>query len=331
MSDDTNRAVSLFAVVRAESSEQLAQMVATCAEQDWTGRLDLVIAAPIEDRPVVADVLTEWTRGVGTFVINPSGRRSAGLNLAADACDTSIVVRVDARARLAPDHVRRCVARLEADSTVGVVGGAQVPEADPADGTVADGIGLALANPMLLGGAAYRRPGAHGSVDTVYLGAFRRSELLALRYDEALEANEDFDLCDRYRADGLQVWLEAGLAVGYRPRGTLSGLARQYEAFGRSKVHMWRRSGHGPNGRQLVALGAAGVGLAAAATQLRRPRRLLAGAALLATAYAASDAVTVSRPATPQIRAVAVAAHAVSHASWLWGVGSGLVDRTPPR
>ena len=139
---------------------------------------------------------------------NPGGSRTVGLNRCIDAALGEYVVRVDARSVLAPDHVRRTIARLAADSTVGVVGGHQIPwTPDPATARAA-GIERALRNRWLLGNADYRDPAASGPTDTVYLGSFRTAELRRLRYDEALTANEDFDLCRRIRDAGRRVWLE---------------------------------------------------------------------------------------------------------------------------
>lgn len=297
----------------------------SCAAQDWAGRLDLVIAAPLEDRPGLVGLLAEWERGSAVFVANPSGQRSSGLNLAVESCAAEFLVRVDARSRLSADHVTRCVRRLRSDQVIGVVGGIQVPEIEPSAGPIARGIGLALANAWMLGGAAYRRIDASGPVDTVYLGAFRRSELISLRYDEHLSANEDFDLCLRYRDRQQQVWLEKGLTVGYRPRETFQGVARQYYAFGRSKVSMWRRSGRGPNSRQILALSAAGLLGAAVVTQVRRPRRIIAGLSAIATVYAVTDAAAVKENSPLTVRCAAVVAHGVCHAAWLAGIVRGLV------
>jgi hypothetical protein len=240
-------------------------------------------------------------------------------------CATSadVVVRVDARSRPGPGYVASCAARLAADPEVGVVGGVQRPAVH--GGTVrARGIARALRNPWVLGGARYRREGAHGPADTVYLGAFRRTELLALGgYDERLDANEDFELCARYRRAGRTVWLEAGAVVDYEPRTRLVDVARQYRAFGAAKARYWALTGRGPDARQAVALTAAALGAAAAVFACARPRRLPVLAAAGIGALAAADHLADPHEPDPWVRAHALVASATVVGSWLWGVARG--------
>jgi hypothetical protein len=187
-------------------------------------------------------------------VPNPSGARSAGLNLSLAATTTQHVCRVDARSLLPQSYVLACVRRLDAHPEVGVVGGHQVPTAS-GRGRRSRAVARVLADPAATGGAAYRRPSASGSVDTVYLGAFRRDELAGLGgWSEELAANEDFDLCRRFRDVGRIVWLEAGLDVRYEPRDRVGALWGQYSAFGAAKTRYWRASDTNPSLRQWVGL-----------------------------------------------------------------------------
>lgn len=239
--------VSVVLVALNEPPARVERAIAAVTAQDYAGSVEILVATPD------ATAVPAGAR----WVDNPTGARSAGLNLATLAANGDVICRVDARSVLPPDYIRRCVQRLD-DGRVGVVGGHQHPIA--ADNSRrARRIVRALRNPWLLGGAAYRRPGASGPVDTAYLGVFRRTELLALGgYDESLDANEDFDLCQRYRAAGFTVWLE-DLDVDYEARDSLRALWQQYVAFGRSKVRYWRRTGERPRPRQLLAIGAAPV------------------------------------------------------------------------
>jgi GT2 family glycosyltransferase len=229
-------------VARDEPLERIDRALASVAAQDYDGPVEILVASP---DPVA----------VGRWVPNPTGGRSAGLNLGIASAAGEIVCRVDARTQLPTNYIRLCVDRLR-DPSVGVVGGGQ--RAVAGDNTRrARRIARALRNPWLLGGASYRRPGANGPTDTVYLGAFRRADLLAVGgYDEALDANEDFELCQRFRRAGFTVWLEA-CDVDYEARTSLRAVWHQYVAFGRSKVRYWRRTGERPNVRQLVAIAGA--------------------------------------------------------------------------
>lgn len=308
---------SVVIVAKDEPLDRLRALLDAVGSQARVGRIEVVIAVPIEERAMVSALAPGGCVRSITVVDNPGGLRSRGLNLAVAAATCPFVVRLDARSRPPEDYVARCVTRLAAHPTIGVVGGHQVPIAAN-DGVVARGIARALRNPWMLGGAPYRRVGASGAVDTVYLGAFRRDDLLRLGgYDEALEANEDFELCQRYRAAGYTVWLERGLAVGYEARGTLRAVARQYLAFGRAKLHYWKRSGERPNGRQLLALAAAsGVLITVALVPTRRRLRLLG------TAFAGVAVLDhLGEPAgSPGERTIAAGTYLVVIGSWLAGI-----------
>jgi Glycosyltransferases, probably involved in cell wall biogenesis len=328
--DSSSARVTLFSTMRSETPARVAALLAALAEQDYEGELELVVAVPPDEAGTMRRLVAAWSRGPIAVVENPTGERSSGLNRAIACATGTYAIRLDARSRPAADYVRRCVARLEADPSVGVVGGVQAVQVGSEAPAVARGIGRALTNRWLLGNAQYRNPAAHGPVDTVYLGAFRRRELAALRYDERLTANEDFDLCERYRADGRQVWLESGLSVPYEPRSDLDALFTQYQEFGRSKVRYWKLSGHRPARRQRLALAA---GIAAAAVGVigaRKPAVLGASAATLVAIYlatdAATDAATNPVPTPLTTRLAAVPAHVAIEAGWLSGIAIGLME-----
>jgi len=322
--------VSIVAVVRGEPDRRLDAMVRSCAAQRWTGPIELLVAASPEEVAGVEKHLTGWNHGEARVVPNPGGRRSVGLNRAIDEATGDVVVRVDARSTLPPEHVQLVVERLASEPHIGVVGGVQWPTARVGAGTVAEGIALALRNPWLMGGAAYRRPGASGEVDTVYLGAFRRDEVAALRFDETLDANEDFELCQRYRQRGQVVWLEEALVVPYEPRESLVDLSAQYQAFGRAKVDMWRRTGSRANARQRLALVGAAVALLGLAASIRAPRRLITASVAVGCAIAASDTRSDVR-ASPAARLVAVIAQCVLQVSWSYGCARQLAVGSQPR
>jgi hypothetical protein len=315
--------VAVVMVVRGEPADRLQRALDALAGQKGCAEFAVYIAAPEEDLPALHALVIGGAVRAVIPVASPSGARCAGLNLAIRAADAEVVVRVDARSRLHPDHVARCVARLADDANIGVVGGVQWPCARTEDagerGTV-----RSLRNRWLLGNARYRRPGASGPVDTVYLGAFRRRELLDLGgYDERLHANEDFELCGRYVDAGKVVWLEEDQLVDYEPRVGAAALFAQYQDFGESKVTYWRTTGSPPNGRQLLALGLAGAGALALLGSIRRPRRAVALAAGGIVAVAVIDHVADPHEPDPRVRARACLASVATTTGWLWGVVRG--------
>lgn len=288
---------------------------------------EFVIAAPLADHAVVRRAAAGAKLEV-QVIDNPSGERSAGLNAAARYASGDFLVRFDARSLVPRDYVRRLIRRLD-DPHIGVVGGHQVPVAG--DGRRSRGIARGLAHPWLLGGAAYRRQDASGPVDTVYLGAFRRRELLALGgWDERLSANEDFDLCQRYRDAGLTVFLEPGVDVAYEPRDRVLSIWKQYRAFGISKVAYWRLTGRRANGRQVAALGGAVGSLAVSVSSARifGPR---AAGVVAAIAIVVVDHLADPRERDAVVRAYSILTECAAVAGWVSGVAAGAATITRSR
>jgi hypothetical protein len=313
-------AATVIVTVWREDPARLYRLLGALTRQDVDGGIELVLAAdPREAAPLRGLRPAGAVRRI-VVVDNPGGARSSGLNLAAALASAPVVCRLDARSMPEPGHVRRGVARLAEDARVGVVGGSQRPRA-AGPSAAARGTARALANPWLLGAPAYRRTGRSGPVDTVYLGCFRRQELLDLGgYDERLEANEDFELASRYRHSGRVVWLEDGLEVGYEARDSIEAVFRQYFAFGRSKVRYWRVRGDRPNARQLVAVAGGLAGVAVIAASITRPRRLAALALAAVGAFAILDEAANPDERRVDVRLFSVAASAAVVGGWLTGL-----------
>ncbi len=99
-----------------------------------------------------------------------------------------------------------------------------------------------------MGGSPYRAGGASGPTDTVYLGAFRTDDLLAVGgWDERFPTNQDFDLNRRLGSDGA-VWFDASLRSGYLPAVDRSGAVAAVPAVRSWKVRYWRPRGDAPSG-----------------------------------------------------------------------------------
>ncbi len=315
-------------VAAGEPSDRLHRAALSLVEQTGARVDELVVAVPPNEVDEVVEHLSGLVPTVRA-VPNPTGRRSAGLNRALHLATGDYVCRVDARSVLPPDYVDRCVRRLAGDQSVGVVGGTQDPMPG-GPGPVARGIARALANPWALGAAAYRT-GRAGPVDTVYLGSYRREDLLALGgWSELLEANEDFELCQRYRARGDIIWLEPDLRVGYEARTTYRSLADQYRAFGRSKVDFWRRTGARPAPRQYAAMILVGAVTASALAALARRPKLTPGLAAAGLAgLVAFDQSTAPSPVPLRERIAALGAYVTIWGAWTGGIVQGASKGAP--
>ena len=298
----------------------LADAVASVLAQELDGTLEVCIAVgPSDDRTrEVADGLADADRRV-SVVDNPAGVTPAGLNAAIRATSAPVVARVDGHAVLPAGYLARAVALLDRTGAVNV-GGVQEPRGRTPFEKV---VGRAMASRFGSGDARFRHGGPAGAVDTVYLGVFRRAALETVGlFDEALVRNQDYELNWRLREAGGTVWFDPDLRVGYRPRGTLGALARQYFDYGRWKRMVVGRHPRSLRWRQAVppvaTLGVA-VGLVAGAWW---PPALAVPAAYLVAVLSASLAVG-RRPATV-LRLLVV--YPTLHLSW----GVGFLAGPPP-
>jgi succinoglycan biosynthesis protein ExoA len=289
--------------------------------------IEVLIACCPEERAALEDLRVGGPVRSLRLVANPSGGRSAGLNRALALATAPVVMRVDARSVPPPRYVTSCVERLRSSSEVGVVGAIQRARPER-EGWMAAGVARALRNPYALGAATYRRIDGGGEADTAYLGAFRRDELRSLGgFDERLTANEDFDVCERFRRRGATIWVEPGLVVEYEARAGLRDLWAQYRAFGQSKADYWKLSGNRPNGRQTAALLGGASAVVCLGVAARSPR-LGAGMALSGLAgLVALDHYADPHESDVRARAASVGASAVVMGAWLSGVASGVVRR----
>ncbi|MEX0869660.1 MAG: glycosyltransferase [Nitriliruptoraceae bacterium] len=202
----------------------------------------IVIAAADPETRAAASSLAAGDPRI-QVIDNPHGGTSAGLNAAAAAVDADVLVRVDGHAVLPADYVETALDVLT-DTGAANVGGRQVPAADNG---FAHAVAVAMRTPIGSGNAMYRAGTSAGPADTVYLGVYRRDAFDDVGgFDVAFVRNQDAELNARLRAAGDTVWFDPRLAVTYRPRDTIAGLAAQYFGYGR-----WRRA---TVGRHLASL-----------------------------------------------------------------------------
>lgn len=273
---------------------------------------------------IARHALAEMPFGNALVVRNSESSTPSNLNLGLSHASGTYVCRVDARSRIAPNHIERCVGVLEDRTEIVVVGGAQVA-VPPKDSAVGLGIARALNNPLGMGGSRYRRNAASGECETVYLGFFRRRDLeSAGGWSADFPTNQDFELNQRLREGGRSIWFDQEIPAGYVPRSSLQQLFQQYARFGRWKVRYWRHTGDRPQPRQMVLLGlpALSVGVALVA---RRACRRTGGRAMVAVGLAAALAA-IERASTgpddvpPGARVVHLAALAAVSSGWEAGV-----------
>ena len=212
----------------------LEAAVSSIFSQDYQGKIEVVLAvAPSRDR--TREIAEQIARKNSTIVVidNPSGKTAAGLNAALRASRGEIIVRVDGHAQLPLDYISNAVATLASTGAVNVGGVMAAEGITEFEKSVAG----AMRSPLGVGASRFHTGGSPGEVDTVYLGVFRRSALIAIDgFDERFTRAQDWELNYRLRKNGGKIYFDPRLHVTYRPRSTVKALAKQYFEYGR-----WRR------------------------------------------------------------------------------------------
>lgn len=183
---------------------------------------------------------------------NPARIQSAAVNLAARVAGqgADVLVRCDAHATYPRGFVRRLLETLERTGADSVV----VPmDCTGARTCVERAIGWVADTPLGSGGAAHRAGRRSGFVDHGHHAAFRMASFRRCGgYDETFTHNEDAELDCRQRRLGGRIYLDAAIRVGYRPRGSLRALAKQYFNYGRGRSRTARRHRGSIRARQLA-------------------------------------------------------------------------------
>jgi len=208
--------------------------VTSILSQKYLGPIEVILAiGPSQDR--TKEIATQLSKSDSRVVVvdNPSGRTAAGLNLALNKSQSPVVVRVDGHAQIPDNYLALVVEILNETGAVNVGGVMAAVGTTPFESAVAG----AMRSPLGVGASRFHTGGSAGEVDTVYLGAFRRDALVAIGgFDERFTRAQDWELNFRLRAHGGLVYFDPRLHVTYRPRSSVSTLAKQYFEYGR-----WRR------------------------------------------------------------------------------------------
>ena len=240
---------SVSVVIPARDAEStIARSIDGALAQDYPGKLEIIVSDGSDRDDTARFIASRYPQVV--VVPNPDHETSAGLNIAIEASSGEIIARCDAHAVFGSGYLRRAVETLRRTGAA-VVGGLQVPAGK---GPFQTAVGMAMTSVLGAGNSSHKIGGTEGPTDTVYLGVFRRGPLVeAGGFDETLVRNQDYELNWRLRSSGETVWLDPELVTAYEPRGSLSGLWRQYFGYGWWKAVMLRRNPRSLRLRQLAA------------------------------------------------------------------------------
>ena len=214
--------------VRNDATYLRAAVESIMAQDNPSGTSVVLSVGPSTDntRQVADELAKEF--GV-TVVDNPQGNTPAALNIALLATNADVAVRVDAHSELSPGYAKHAVEILE-ETGASNVGG--IMEARGRT-NIQKAVAWAYGNFIGLGGGPIHTGGTAGPADTVYLGVFRRLDVLELGgFNEQLIRGQDWELNARLREHGKTVWFDPSLRVGYYPRRDIVSLAKQFFGTG---------------------------------------------------------------------------------------------------
>ena len=213
----------------------LADAITAILAQKYGGELEVILAlGPSKDRTNEIALALSAKDSRVVLVENPTGRTAAGLNAAIATARFEIICRIDGHAEISKSYIADAVEIMQSKSAVNVGGIMAAVGKTPFENAVA----RAMRSPIGVGGARFHIGGQAGPADTVYLGVFKKSALIAAGgYDERFIRAQDWELNFRLRESGGLIWFDPRLEVVYRPRPNLKTLARQYFEYGR-----WRRA-----------------------------------------------------------------------------------------
>ncbi len=209
----------------------------------------LVIDGNSEDKTVeVAKAFID--KGYPLVIVENKQRiQSHGLNLGIQAARGEFVVRVDAHSIYPKSYVKRMVELLETTGAANV-GGVMLPVGET---PVQQSIALAMQHPTGVGDARFHLGNFSGYVDTVYLGAFRKSifEKVGM-YEPSMATNEDAELNIRLLKAGEKIFLDSSIKVQYFPRESFKKFAVQYFKYGKGRAYTTLKHRRFTSFRQIV-------------------------------------------------------------------------------
>lgn len=165
---------------------------------------------------------------------NPKKTVPYAMNIGIDNARGQYIIRADAHSEYSSDYISKCIYYLNKTGADNVGG--------PAVAVGETFIGRAFAYihhcPFGLGGGKFRSTDYEGYVDTVYLGAFRKTTLLNIgKYDERLTRNQDIELNSRIRKNGGKIYLTPDIKSKYYCRDSISAIAKQSYSNGKWNIY----------------------------------------------------------------------------------------------
>jgi glycosyltransferase involved in cell wall biosynthesis len=225
-------AVSVIMPILNEE-RHLADAVEQVFAQDYQGEIELILAlGPSKDQTnqVAAALSRKYPKMI--LIENPSGKTPSALNLAIKVSNYPIIARLDGHALIEKDYLTRAIEILfstQADNVGGIMDARGTTDFEVA-------VAKAMTSKFGVGNAPFHVGGEAGEALTVYLGVFKKEIFEKVGFfDESFIRAQDWEMNHRIRMSGGKIWFDPKLKVTYRPRPSLSSLAKQYFQYGQGR------------------------------------------------------------------------------------------------
>ena len=223
-----------FVMPVLNEEQYLERAVSSVFNQAVPGDMELVLALgpSVDGTNELAKKLKRRHGAKLQLVSVEIANTSAQLNAAIAKAKYSVVVRVDAHSELNEGYAAIALETLSETGAANVGGLMRAVGETSFQSAVAYGYN----NRVGLGGGAFHVGAKAGPSESVYLGVFDKEKLLSVGgFDPKWVRGQDWELNQRLRAAGHQVWFDPRLQVTYRPRDSWQKLAKQF-----FKTGVWR-------------------------------------------------------------------------------------------
>ncbi|MBN4072124.1 glycosyltransferase family 2 protein [Flavobacteriales bacterium AH-315-E23] len=186
------------------------------------------------------------------LLLNEQQTTPHALNIGIRKSKGELVIILGAHASLSSEYVSNCVAALNADKSLGCIGGVLT---NTYFDRKSEAIAKAMSHPFGVGSAHFRTGRKSGYVDTVAFGAYRREVFDKIgMFDEALTRNQDDEFNYRVLQAGYKIKLDTDISAVYHVRASFGKLFSQYFQYGYWKVYVNKIHRTITTFRQLVPL-----------------------------------------------------------------------------
>lgn len=160
------------------------------------------------------------------LIDNPARITPVGLNKGIGAAKGSVIMRLDAHAKISSDYISECVKSLKTFSADNVGGNMKTRPRGP--GLVASAIVCTLSHPFGVGNSHFRISSAEPKwVDTVFGGCYKREVFEKIGYfNEKLVRSQDIEFNLRLKQIGGRTLLLPHIVTWYYARSDMLGFAK---------------------------------------------------------------------------------------------------------